>query len=110
MSQEPKSKYNNKAEIIQMLKDGVKCAEISKRFNIPLSSVQTWKYEQLERVPEEFKVIEDIIPSDQIKRTEAKICSSFSEYICEEVTDDEWIKLQSMVNSELTNFWKNIKK
>ena len=99
------SKHDNKEVVIKLLKEGVDKGKLARDFHIPRSTVNLWYDLEFQRDPSSFKVpVAKPLPLEEINRTEAKICSLISEYICEGLTDEEWDNLQSSINKTLSEF------
>ncbi len=92
--------YSNKSEIISLLKQGVGKNVISKKYNIPISTVCYWYQLEKEKNPEEF-CDDKVIPYEKVNRSEAKIFTMFTPYLKPDISDSESNRLQERLNNEL---------
>ena len=98
--------YSCKAEVLDLMKKGVSRADISRDFDIPISTVCYWYHLEKVRVPDEFSY-EKVPPYEAINRTEARIFSEFSPYL-KDMSDEECTKLQEKLNKNLVSLVKEL--
>ena len=98
-----------KAEILKLLDDNGIPSKIAKEYDIPLSTITTWKKELLinknknkafnkKSINERLRLISG---ADFINDAEANILTAASKIISEDISDDKWFKFQEIVLKEL---------
>lgn len=92
-----------KQQAIEDLKKGMAASQVSKKYNIALSTLTAWiktlppdciksKYDYRNR---------RISAMRRINLTEAKISDMISKYIINDITDDEWESFQNFIQHQL---------
>mgnify|MGYP003421448518 FL=1 len=89
-----------KKYILELLKKGVNIRTLAQRYNIPLSTIRTWKSKTNPEKKERF--YNDVLP------VEAKLFSIFCPYLKDDLKDTVYENLQKQLQKELNVFAKEI--
>ena len=93
-------------DVVDMLSKGIKPADISKQFDIPLSTITTWNKD----VRAERKARGELHPDEKSRHrermklvakilndAEAKITTAISEVINPNISDQKWMEVQQAI-------------
>jgi IS30 family transposase len=101
-----------KEKVEDLLREGVPPAEISRKLNIPLSTITTWlkslREDNQEIIACSSSTVYSVFIAKMVNKAEAELTNIITPYITVDISDDDWMDLGERIADYIKNLIASI--